>query len=106
MLTRIDHVMICVPELSAGIEAYRRIGFDIYPGGEHAGRGTHNAIAFHGEDYLELLSPRPGGPAPGPTAPRPGSPSSCAAERASATSRSRATTWSPTWRPCARAASR
>ena len=24
MLTRIDHVMICVPELSAGIEAYRR----------------------------------------------------------------------------------
>ena len=49
MLTRIDHVMICVPELSAGIEAYRRIGFDIYPGGEHAGRGTHNAIAFHGE---------------------------------------------------------
>jgi hypothetical protein len=66
MLTHIDHVMICVRELSAGIEAYRRIGFDIYPGGEHAGRGTHNAIAFHGEDYLELLSPRPGGPAPAP----------------------------------------
>ena len=58
MLTLIDHVMICVPELSAGIEAYRRIGFDIYPGGEHAGRGTHNAIAFHEEDYLELLSVR------------------------------------------------
>jgi hypothetical protein len=66
MLTLIDHVMICVPELSAGIGAYRRIGFDIYPGGEHAGRGTHNAIAFHGDDYLELLSPRPGGPAPAP----------------------------------------
>jgi hypothetical protein len=66
VLTRIDHVMICVPELSAGIEAYRRIGFDIYPGGEHAGRGTHNAIAFHEDDYLELLSPRPGGPQPVP----------------------------------------
>jgi hypothetical protein len=66
MLTRIDHVMICVPELAQGIEAYRRIGFDIYPGGDHAGGGTHNAIAFHGEDYLELLSPRPGGPPPAP----------------------------------------
>jgi glyoxalase-like protein len=66
MLTRIDHVMICVPELSAGIDAYRRIGFDIHPGGAHAGGGTHNAIAFHDADYLELLSPRPGAPAPAP----------------------------------------
>ena len=58
MLTRIDHVMICVPDLARGIDAYTRIGFNIYPGGAHAGRGTHNAIAFHQEDYLELLSLR------------------------------------------------
>jgi catechol 2,3-dioxygenase-like lactoylglutathione lyase family enzyme len=58
MLTRIDHVMICVPDLAQGIDTYTRLGFDIYPGGDHPGVGTHNAIAFHGEDYLELLSLR------------------------------------------------
>ena len=56
MLTRIDHVMICPPRLDEGIEAYRRLGFDIYPGGVSSSRGTHNAIAFHGDDYLELAS--------------------------------------------------
>jgi catechol 2,3-dioxygenase-like lactoylglutathione lyase family enzyme len=56
VLTRIDHIMICVPDLEQGIDAYRRIGFRVYPGGAHTGRATHNAIAFHQEDYLELLS--------------------------------------------------
>ena len=56
MLTRIDHVMICPPRLDEGIEAYRRLGFDIYPGGASSSRGTHNAIAFHDDDYLELAS--------------------------------------------------
>ena len=46
MLTRIDHVMMCVPDLQRGIDAYTRIGFNIHPGGVHPGRGTHNAIAF------------------------------------------------------------
>jgi catechol 2,3-dioxygenase-like lactoylglutathione lyase family enzyme len=58
VLTRIDHVMICVPELTKGIEAYTRLGFTVYPGGSHTGRPTHNAIAFHDEDYLEILSIR------------------------------------------------
>jgi catechol 2,3-dioxygenase-like lactoylglutathione lyase family enzyme len=58
MLTRIDHVMICVPDLDAGIGAYTRLGFDVHPGGAHPGRGTHNAIAFNDEDYLELLAVR------------------------------------------------
>src|SRR5262245_43627268 len=56
MLTRIDHVMICVADLQQGIDAYARIGFNISPGGVHPGQGTHNAIAFHEEDYLELMS--------------------------------------------------
>ena len=60
MLTRIDHVMICVSDLSRGVEAYRRIGFDVQPGGAHASGGTENAIAFLQEDYLELLAVRAG----------------------------------------------
>lgn len=58
MLTRIDHVMICVPNLQQGIDTYTRLGFHIAPGGVHPGQGTHNAIAFHDEDYLELLGVR------------------------------------------------
>ena len=55
MLTRIDHVMICVPDLERGIDTYTRIGFNIHPGGVHAGKGTRNAIAFNEDDYLELV---------------------------------------------------
>jgi catechol 2,3-dioxygenase-like lactoylglutathione lyase family enzyme len=58
MLTRIDHVMICVPDLQQGLDTYTRLGFNVSPGGVHPGQGTHNAIAFHEEDYLELLSLR------------------------------------------------
>ncbi len=58
MLTRIDHIMICVPDLKQGIEQFRKLGFNIYTGGVHAGKGTHNAIAFNDEDYLELLAIR------------------------------------------------
>ena len=58
MFTRIDHVMICVPDLAQGIEQYRKLGFNIYPGGTHPGKGTHNAIAFNRDDYIELLAIR------------------------------------------------
>ena len=50
--------MVCVPDLARGMETYRRIGFDIRAGGVHTGKGTHNAIAFHEDDYLELLAVR------------------------------------------------
>ena len=58
MLTRIDHVMICVPDLTRGIEQYTKLGFNIHPGGVHTGKGTHNAIAFNQDDYVELLAIR------------------------------------------------
>src|SRR5438093_9961291 len=58
MLTRIDHVMICVPDLGRAIDAYTRIGFEVRAGGEHTGRGTHNAIAFNEHDYVELMALR------------------------------------------------
>src|SRR5262249_12599763 len=47
--------MICVPDLARGLDAYTRIGFDIYPGGAHDGRATRTAIACQHDDYLELL---------------------------------------------------
>src|SRR6266511_2833797 len=62
-VTRIDHVMICVPNLAEAIDVYTRIGFHVYPGGVHTGGATHNAIAFHQEDYLELLALRDERPA-------------------------------------------
>src|SRR5437016_705597 len=58
VFTLIDHVMICVPDLERGIEQYTNLGFNIYAGGVHPGQGTHNAIAFNGADYLELLAIR------------------------------------------------
>jgi hypothetical protein len=50
--------MVCVPGLERGVEAYSNLGFNILPGGVHAGIGTHNAIAFFEHDYLELLAIR------------------------------------------------
>ena len=58
MFTRIDHVMICVPDLETGMSQYRKLGFDMHPGGAHPGKGTHNAIAFNRDDYVELLAIR------------------------------------------------
>ena len=50
--------MIGVPDLERGIDAYTRLGFNVHAGGVHTGKGTHNAIAFNHDDYLELLSIR------------------------------------------------
>ena len=50
--------MIAVPELDRGIDTYTRLGFSVQPGGVHPGMGTHNAIAFNEEDYLELIAIR------------------------------------------------
>jgi hypothetical protein len=58
MFTCIDHLMLCVPDLERGKEQYRRLGFNVQPGGIHPGKGTHNAIAFNDDDYLELLAIR------------------------------------------------
>ena len=58
MFKCIDHLMICVPDLDRASAQYRRLGFNVQQGGTHPGKGTHNAIAFTDEDYLELLAIR------------------------------------------------
>jgi hypothetical protein len=58
MFTRIDHITICVPDLQQGMAQFRKLGFNINMGGVHVGKGTHNAIAFNDEDYIELLAIR------------------------------------------------
>ena len=58
MFTRLDHVTIAVPDLQQGIAQYTPLGFNVHAAGSHPGRGTHNAIAFNGADYLELLAIR------------------------------------------------
>jgi hypothetical protein len=47
-----------VPDLAPAIAQYRKLGFDMHPGGAHPGMGTHNAIALNQEDYIELLAVR------------------------------------------------
>ena len=38
------------------ITTYTNLGFHVYPGGEHVGLGTRCAIAFHDNQYLELVA--------------------------------------------------
>jgi hypothetical protein len=56
MLRQLDHVVYVFRDLQAAIDDYRRRGFTVTPGGEHADRVTHNAlIAFADGTYLELV---------------------------------------------------
>jgi catechol 2,3-dioxygenase-like lactoylglutathione lyase family enzyme len=56
MITRFDHAVIAVCDLDRAVEAYGALGFEVFPGGRHEHRGTHNAlIRFGGADYVELL---------------------------------------------------
>ena len=56
MIERFDHAVIGVPDLSAGMAAFRRLGFEVAVGGRHPSLGTRNAIVRFGLDYLELLT--------------------------------------------------
>lgn len=60
MLTRIDHLVVPVPDLDAAAAAYERLGLVPTPRTDHAGMGTANRAVFIGSSaesfcYLELL---------------------------------------------------
>src|SRR2546428_11532763 len=57
MLRQLDHVVMVVRDLVAAMDDYRRRGFTVTPGGEHADGLTHNAlIPFADGSYLELVA--------------------------------------------------
>jgi hypothetical protein len=57
VLRQLDHVVFVVRDLSAAMDDYRRRGFTVTPGGEHADGVTHNAlIPFADGSYLELVA--------------------------------------------------
>ena len=58
MITRFDHLVIAVRDLDVASERFRTLGFEVRPGGEHPGQGTHNAIIRFELDYIELLAIR------------------------------------------------
>ena len=58
MLTRIDHVMICVPDLQQGAASTAGWASTCMPAARTPGKGTHNAIALNEQDYIELLAVR------------------------------------------------
>ena len=55
MITRFDHAVIAVADLDLAIETYSALGFEVFLGGRHEHRGTHNALIRFGADYIELL---------------------------------------------------
>ncbi len=53
----IDHVVVAVNDLQQTIKDYEQLGFTVTIGGDHAHRGSHNAlIVFQDGSYIELIA--------------------------------------------------
>ena len=55
----LDHLILGINDLQHGIAVFNRLtGVTPRPGGEHPGRGTHNALVSLGDGrYLEIVAP-------------------------------------------------
>lgn len=53
----IDHVVVAVNDLQQTMRDYEALGFTVSVGGDHAHRGSHNAlIVFQDGSYIELIA--------------------------------------------------
>lgn len=53
----IDHIVVAVNDLQQTIQDYERLGFTVTIGGDHAHRGSHNAlVVFQDGSYIELIA--------------------------------------------------
>jgi catechol 2,3-dioxygenase-like lactoylglutathione lyase family enzyme len=56
-IERIDHIVIAVSDLERAIADYRALRFTVFPGGEHPGGLSHNALViFEDGSYFELIA--------------------------------------------------
>jgi hypothetical protein len=67
VLAKVDHLVYATPDLPGGVDALEKLlGVRATPGGQHPGRGTHNAlIALGPSTYIELIARDPQQPKPG-----------------------------------------
>ena len=56
MFSRVDHLVIAVPDLSTAIERYTALGFHIFDAGSNEDTGTRSAVVFYDDQCLELLA--------------------------------------------------
>lgn len=55
----LDHIVIAVANLDEAVADYRALGFTVYPGGEHHGGASHNALVIFADgSYFEIIAYR------------------------------------------------